>query len=43
MSPVYKLTNEDKAAIDRGLADAAAGRFATESQVKAVFEKYRLR
>jgi predicted transcriptional regulator len=37
----YELTDEDKTAIDRGLADAAAGRFATNAQVKAVFAKYR--
>ena len=37
----YELTDEDKAAIDRGLADAAAGRFATDGEVKAVFAKYR--
>ena len=37
----YELTEEDKAAIDRGLDDARQGRFATEEQVKELFDRYR--
>jgi len=37
----YSLTSEDLEAIDRGLQDAAEGRFATDEQVEAVFAKYR--
>jgi predicted transcriptional regulator len=37
----YPLTAEDLEAIDRGLQDAAQGRFATDEQVEAVFAKYR--
>jgi predicted transcriptional regulator len=35
------LSPEDLEAIDRGLQDAADGRFATDEQVEAVFAKYR--
>jgi hypothetical protein len=35
------LTPEDLEAIDRGLQDAAEGRFATDAQVEAVFARYR--
>jgi predicted transcriptional regulator len=38
---VYEPTPEELAGIDRGLRDAAAGRFATEEQVEAVFAKFR--
>jgi predicted transcriptional regulator len=38
----YELTDEDKAAIDRGLQAAAEGKIATAAQVTAVFGKYRL-
>ena len=37
----YIATPEELEAIDRGLRDAAEGRFATEGQVAAVFAKYR--
>ena len=37
----YPLTPEDLEAIDRGLQDAAEGRFATDEQVESVFVKYR--
>jgi predicted transcriptional regulator len=37
----YVATPEELEAIDRGLRDAAEGRFATEEQVAAVFAKYR--
>ena len=41
LSTTYEATADELAAIDRGLRDAAAGRFATEEQVEAVFAKYR--
>jgi predicted transcriptional regulator len=37
----YHATPEDIEVIDRGLRDAAEGRFATDEQVAAVFAKYR--
>jgi predicted transcriptional regulator len=37
----YSLTAGDLEAIDRGLQDAAEGRFATDEQVEAVFARYR--
>jgi predicted transcriptional regulator len=37
----HPLGPEDLEAIDRGLQDAAEGRFATDEQVEAVFAKYR--
>ena len=38
---VYHATPEELAGIDRGLASARTGRFATDEQVAALFEKYR--
>jgi len=37
----YEPTPEELAGIDRGLRAAAEGRFATDSQVEAVFAKFR--
>lgn len=37
----YHATPDELAAIDRGLEDAAAGRFATDAEVEAVFAKFR--
>jgi len=37
----YDATPEELEAIDRGLRDAAEGRFATDEQVEKVFAKYR--
>ena len=37
----YELSDDDKAAIDRGLKAAAEGRFATDEEVAATFAKYR--
>jgi hypothetical protein len=37
----YDAAPDELAAIDRGLRDAAEGRFATDEQVKKVFAKYR--
>jgi predicted transcriptional regulator len=41
ISGTYDASPEELEAIDRGLRDAAEGRFATEEQVEAVFAKYR--
>jgi len=38
---VYVPTPEELEGIDRGLRDAAEGRFATEEEVEAVFAKFR--
>jgi predicted transcriptional regulator len=38
----YELTEEDKVSIARGLADAEAGRFATEEEMEELFARYRL-
>ena len=35
----YVLTDEDRAAIERGLDDMRHGRFATDEQVSAVFRR----
>ncbi|MEX2035007.1 MAG: hypothetical protein WEA28_07435 [Xanthobacteraceae bacterium] len=37
----YELSDEDTAAIDRGLEDARQGRFATDEQIEALFKRYR--
>jgi predicted transcriptional regulator len=37
----YPPTDAELAGIDRGLADARAGRFATEDEVAAVFARFR--
>lgn len=37
----YHPTEAELAGIDRGLADARAGRFATDEQVAAVFARHR--
>jgi predicted transcriptional regulator len=37
----YHATPEELAGIDRGLRDAAEGRFATDEEVKAVFARFR--
>jgi predicted transcriptional regulator len=37
----YTPTEAERAGIDRGLADAQAGRFATEEDVAAVFARCR--
>ena len=41
LSGTYDASPEELEAIDRGLRDAAEGRFATEEQVEAVFAKHR--
>ena len=37
----YELSREDRAAIDRSLEEMRTGRFATDEQVRAVFDRYR--
>ncbi len=39
----YQPTPEELAGIDRGLRDAAEGRFASEQEVEAAFAKFRTR
>jgi predicted transcriptional regulator len=39
----YEATPEELDGIDRGLRDAAEGKFATEEEVEAVFAKFRRR
>ena len=39
----YQPTPEELAGIDRGLRDAAQGRFASEQEVEAAFAKFRTR
>lgn len=38
---LYEATPEELEAIDRGLRDAAEGRFASDEDVEAVFAKFR--
>ncbi len=38
---VYQATPEELEGIDRGLRDAAEGRFATDDEVEATFAKFR--
>lgn len=39
-SGVYDATPEELAAVDRGLADARAGRFASEEEINAIKAKF---
>jgi hypothetical protein len=38
---VYQLTHDERAAIAEGLADARAGRFASDDEINAIFERAR--
>jgi hypothetical protein len=38
---VYRLSDEERAAVQRGLAEARQGKFATEEQVARIFDRYR--
>ncbi len=40
---VYEPTPDELEGIDRGLRDAAEGRFATDAEVEAAFAKFRRR
>jgi predicted transcriptional regulator len=38
---VYRLSDDERAAVRRGLEEMRAGKFATEEEVAAVFNRYR--
>ena len=38
---VYRLSDEEREAVRRGLEDAKAGRFASDEEVAALFERFR--
>ena len=38
---VYRLSDDERAAVRRGLSDLRAGKIATDEQVAAVFERFR--
>lgn len=38
---VYRLTDEERAAIARGLEDVRQGRLASDDEVAALFDRYR--
>jgi predicted transcriptional regulator len=38
---VYRLSEDERSGIERGLADMRAGRFATDEQIAAIFQKAR--
>jgi hypothetical protein len=40
---VYCLTDEERAAVRRGLEEVLEGKFASDIEVKAVFDRYRLK
>jgi predicted transcriptional regulator len=37
---IYRLSDEEREAIGRGLADMRAGRFASDEEVTALFQRY---
>jgi hypothetical protein len=43
MTEPYELSDEDKSAIDQGIADADAGRFASDSEMQELLARYRLK
>jgi predicted transcriptional regulator len=40
-SGVYRLNDEERAAVRRGLEEVREGKFASDDAVKAVFDRYR--
>jgi predicted transcriptional regulator len=38
---VYRLSDDERAAIEEGMAQARRGEFATDEEVAAVFDRYR--
>ncbi len=38
---IYKLNDEERAAVRRGLAEMRAGQLASDEEVAAVFDRYR--
>ncbi|MBK5961267.1 hypothetical protein CCR97_24120 [Rhodoplanes elegans] len=41
-SAVYHVDDEDRAALNRSQADVEAGRFASDQDIKATFERFNL-
>ena len=41
LTGMYRATPEERAGIERGLADVREGRFATDEQVEAALERFR--
>jgi predicted transcriptional regulator len=37
----YELSDEERRAVERGLAEMRAGKFASDEEVAALFERYR--
>ncbi|MGQ0686747.1 hypothetical protein [Bradyrhizobium sp.] len=42
-SGVYRLSEDERKAVEQGMADARAGRFARDKDIKAIFDKARSR
>jgi predicted transcriptional regulator len=40
-SGVYRLSDDERAAVRRGLEEMRQGKFATDEEVEAVFSRYR--
>ena len=40
-SGIYQLSEDERAAVRRGLEEARQGKFATDEEVEAVFSRYR--
>jgi len=40
-SGIYHLSDDERAAVRRGLEEARQGKFATDEEVEAVFSRYR--
>jgi predicted transcriptional regulator len=40
-SGVYRLSDDERKAVEQGMADAGAGRFASDEEIDAIFEKAR--
>ena len=40
-SGVYRLNDDERAAVRRGLEEVRQGKFASEADVRAVFDRYR--
>ena len=38
---IYQLSDDERAAVRRGLEEARQGKFATDEEVEAVFNRYR--
>ena len=40
-SGVYRLSDDERKAVEQGMADATAGRFASDQEIDAIFKKAR--